>query len=63
MKKNKNNNLKKKTLLKFKYKQYLNNLVLVIEKGAGLKFEMQISKPCEERFQKLQQITLTVTYQ
>lgn len=24
---------------------------------------MQISKPCEERFQKLQRITLTVTYQ
>jgi hypothetical protein len=55
--------IKKKIFLKYKDKQYLNNLVLLIEKGAGLKFEMQISKPCEERFQKLQQITLTVTYQ
>jgi len=55
--------IKKKTFLKYKDKQYLNNFVLLIEKGAGLKFEMQIYKPCEERFQKLQQITLTVTYQ
>jgi hypothetical protein len=55
--------IKKKNIFKIQRQQYLNNLVLLIEKGAGLKFEMQIYKPCEERFQKLQQITLTVTYQ